>query len=56
MNDMLIVTVFVVIDDAMQALGHRSHTLAEASDSEVLTVAVAAAAQFQNHHERAVWS
>lgn len=52
MNDTLIVTVFVVIDDAMQALGHRTHALAEASDSEVLTVAVVAAARFQNHHER----
>lgn len=54
MNDTLIVTVFVVLDDAMQALGHQTHTLAEASDSEVLTVAVVAAAQFQNHHERAL--
>lgn len=54
MNDTLIVTAFVVIDDAMQALGHRTHALAEASDSEVLTVAVAAAAQFQNHQERAL--
>lgn len=47
------VAAFVVIDDAMQALGHRTHTLAEASDSEVLTVAVAAA-QFGNRHERAL--
>lgn len=52
MNDTLIVTVFVVIDDLMRALDHRTHCLAGASDSEVLTVAVIAACQCQNHHER----
>jgi hypothetical protein len=52
MNDTLIVTVFVVIDDLMRALGHRTHCLAGASDAEVLTVAVIAACQCQNHHER----
>jgi DDE family transposase len=54
MNDTMIVTVFVVIDDVMRALGHRTHPLAGASDAEVLTVATIAACQFQNHHERAL--
>lgn len=54
MNDTLIVTVFVVIDDVMRACGHRSHPQARTSDAEVLTVAVMAACHFQNHHERAV--
>ncbi len=43
MNDTLIVTVFVVIDDVMRACGHRSHPQARTSDAEVLTVAVMAA-------------
>jgi len=38
----------------MQAHGHRPDVRALASDSEVLTVAVIAAAQFANHHERAL--
>ena len=54
MNDTLIVTVFVTLDDLLRALGHRSHSLARASDSEVLTVGVIAACQFANHHERAL--
>lgn len=54
MNDTLIVAIFTVIDDVMTTLGHRTHPLAGASDSEVLTVATVAACQFQNHHERAV--
>ncbi len=54
MSDDLIVTIYVVIDDVMQALGHRSHPLAQVSDAEVLTVAVVAAKYFQNHHERAL--
>ncbi|MCA1709892.1 MAG: IS982 family transposase [Actinobacteria bacterium] len=53
MSDELIVTVYVVIDDVMQALDHRSHGLAQLSDAEVLLVAVIAAQYFQNHHERA---
>ncbi len=36
----------------MQTLDHHSHPQAGASDSEVLTVAVVAACQCQNHHER----
>ncbi len=54
MNDDVIVPIFVVIDEVMTLLGHRSHPQAGASDSEVLTVAVVAACQFENHHERAL--
>jgi len=54
MDDALIVTAYVVIDETMAALGHRSHGLAQVSDAEVLTVAVVAAKYFANHHERAL--
>jgi hypothetical protein len=54
MDDGVIVTVYVVIDDVMRALGHRSHGLAHLSDAEVLLVAVVAALYFQNHQERAL--
>jgi Transposase DDE domain len=54
MSGDLIVTVYVVIDDVMRALGHRSHPAAQLSDAEVLTVAVVAALYFQNHHARAL--
>jgi hypothetical protein len=54
MNDDFIVTVYVVIDEVMQALDHHSHGLAHVSDAEVVTVAVVAAKYFQNHHERAL--
>ena len=40
MSDDLIVTAYVVIDEMMQALGHRSHGLAHVSDAEVLTLAI----------------
>ncbi len=43
MSDDLMVTAYVVIDETMAALGHRSHRLAQVSDAEVLTVAVVAA-------------
>lgn len=43
MNDTLIVTVLVTLDDLLRACGHRAHPLAKASDSEVLTVGVIAA-------------
>ena len=48
------VAVYVIIDDTMGALGHRSHPLAGVSDAEVLTVAVVAARYFGNHHARAL--
>ena len=52
MNATWIITAFVVIDDLMMALGHRTHPLAQASDAEVLTVAIVAAKYFQSHYER----
>jgi len=52
MDDALIVAMFTVIDDVMRTLGHQTHPLAGASDREVLTVAVVAACQFANNHER----
>ena len=54
MNATWSITAFVVIDDLMTALKHKSHPLAQASDAEVLTVAIVAATYFQNHHERAL--
>ncbi len=54
MDDDFIVTTFVVLDKTMAALGHQDHVLAQASDAEVLTVAVVAARYFQNHLERAL--
>ena len=56
MNDFLIITSYVVIDDLMRSLNHRSHRLAKVTDSEVLTVAVVAAKYFRNNHERALWA
>ena len=50
MDDDLIVAAYVVIDELLAAAGHASHRLARVSDAEVLTVAVVAAACFQNHH------
>jgi hypothetical protein len=55
MNDHLIINSYVIIDDMMRSLNHRSHALAKVSDAEVLTVAVVAAKYFQNNHERALW-
>ncbi len=54
MNATWIVTVFEVIDTTMECLNHHSHILTKVPDSEVLTVAVVAAKDFQNHHERAL--
>src|SRR3982750_3359695 len=54
MDDDFIVTTFVVIDKTMAALGHRDDVRAQASDAEVLTVAVVAARYFQNHRARAL--
>jgi IS5 family transposase len=52
MNDTLIVTIYVILDDVLRALGHRTDPRAHTSDSEVLTIGVVAACQCQNHHER----
>jgi hypothetical protein len=54
MNDDVIVTTFVVIDEVLRRAGHRDHARAQVGDAEVLTVAVVAAAYFQNHHARAL--
>ncbi len=54
MNDTFIITAYVIIDDLMNHLGHRSHVLAQVSDAELLTVAVVAAKYFNNNHERAL--
>jgi len=54
MNDLKIITAYVIIDDVMKHLGHKSHCLAQVSDAEVLIVAVVAALHFQNHHETAL--
>ncbi len=45
MNDTLIVTVSVVLDDRLRAMGHRTDCRAQTSDSVVLTVGVIAACQ-----------
>ena len=55
MNDQMIITSYVIIDDTMRCLHHQSHGLAKVSDAEVLTVAVVAAKYFHNNHERALW-
>jgi hypothetical protein len=54
MDSDFIVTAFVVIDKTMAALGHQDDVRAQASDAEVLTVAVVAAKYFQSHLARAV--
>jgi hypothetical protein len=53
-DDIRIIGTFTVIDDVLTLGGHRDHCLAQARDSEVLLVAVCAAAYFQNHQERAL--
>lgn len=54
MSAPVIVAVFLISDDTLEALGHQSHVLAQVPDSEVFTVAIVAAKHFQNHHERAL--
>ena len=54
MDDDFIVTAYVVIDKVLATLGHRDDVRAQASDAEVLTVAVVAAKSFQNHQARAL--
>lgn len=46
-----IISVFVVIDDTIKALGHKTHYHASLSDAEILTVAVVAAKYFNNNHK-----
>ena len=47
-------TAFVIVDELLSRAGHHGHPLAQATDAEVLTVAIASAKYFQSHHERAV--
>lgn len=54
MNDDVIVATYVIIAEVLGHAGHGDHPLAQVSDAEVLTVAVVAAAYFQNHHARAL--
>lgn len=56
MNDMLIVTVYVVLDDLLRAMRHRTDCRAQTSDSDTaqrapVTVGVIAACQFANLHD-----
>src|SRR5437588_1365971 len=55
MDDIKIITIYYIIEEAMQQLGHKSHHHAQVSDAEVLTVAVVASMYFQNHHERTLF-
>ena len=54
MNDIYIVTTYVVIDDVLKAWGFQDDRRATGHGAEILTVAVLAARYFQNHHERAL--
>lgn len=54
MNEHVIIATYVVIVDVLEQVGHKSHRLAQMTDAQVLTIAVVAAAYFQNHHERAL--
>jgi hypothetical protein len=54
MNATYIVTVYVVIDDVLKAMGHMDDSRTVISSAEIVTVAVVAAKFFQNHHERAL--
>ncbi|WP_041331219.1 IS982 family transposase [Roseiflexus castenholzii] len=49
-----IIAAFVLIDTLMERLGHHRDVRAQVPDSEVILIAVVAAKDFQNHHERAV--
>jgi hypothetical protein len=52
MDDHFIVTTFVIIDDFLKHLGHKTHCLATVTDAEVLTIAVIAANSFSNYEKR----
>jgi hypothetical protein len=54
MDALYIVTVYVVLDDSLKALGYQDDCRARVTTAEVLTVAVIAARYFNNHHERAL--
>lgn len=52
MNEDMIVTSFVVIDEIMAKFAHSSHPLAQVPDTEIILVGIVAARYFQNHQER----
>lgn len=52
MNETVIIAMYVVIDEVLQAAGVHDHRLSQVSDAEVLTIAVVAALYFHNHQER----
>lgn len=54
MNEIIIITIYVVIAEVMEELGHQSHPLSQVSDAEVLLIGVVAALYFRNHQERAL--
>jgi hypothetical protein len=54
MNDTYIVTVYVMLDDLLEAMKHQDDSRARMSAAEILTIAVISAKYFQNHHERAL--
>jgi hypothetical protein len=43
MNEIIIITIYVVIAEVMEELGHQSHQLSQVSDAEVLLIGVVAA-------------
>lgn len=53
MNDQVIITVYVITESIMQALGHSSHPQAGVKDAEIVTMTVCTALYFRNHQERA---
>ena len=54
MNDLYIVTAYVVLDDLLKLLHYQDDPRARVTTAEILTVAVVAARCFHNHHERSL--
>ena len=54
MNEDVIITALLVIDEVMDELGHESHRLSSVSDAEVVLIGIVAALYFRNHQERAL--
>jgi len=50
-----IIAIYVVVDEAMKAFKHQSHSLAHVSDAEVITIALVAAAFYRNNHAQAIF-
>jgi hypothetical protein len=49
MNDIYIITVYVMVDDILRATNYKDDCRARTISAEIMTVEY-----FQNHHERAV--